>query len=246
MIAKAQQTEPHRRSWTPEEFGRLKALGFFGDEPVELVEGDIILRNPATRSRNGVRYSSDEPQLRLWTRDECYRLADLGFFEGQKAELWGGEIMVASPQGPGHFIAIYRTVRVLETAWGVGVCVRMQGPLTFALIAEPEPDVAVVPGRWEDYTAEHPKTALLVVEVSDSTLAGDRGPKASLYAAGGITDYWIINLVQGQLEVYRQPVADASQPHGHRYARCTIYFRGQTITPLAAPSVSIAVSDLVP
>ncbi|HEX5271362.1 MAG TPA: Uma2 family endonuclease, partial [Gemmataceae bacterium] len=88
--------------------------------------------------------------------------------------------------------------------------------------------------------------ALLVVEVSDSTLDFDRSDKASLYAAGGVEDYWIINLVQWQLEVYRQPVADPSQPYGFRYADVGYYFRGQTISPLAAPSLVIAVSDLVP
>jgi Uma2 family endonuclease len=246
MIAKAQRVEPYRRSWTPEEFDRLKEFGFFGDESVELVEGDIIIRHPATGSRNGVRYSSDEPQLRLWTRDECYRLADLGFFQGQKAELLGGEIMVAAPQGPAHFTTLDRAAAVLENAWGPGVSIRRQGPLAVDLIIEPEPDVSVVRGRREDYATDHPKVALLVVEVSDTTLAYDRSAKASLYAAGGVADYWIINLVQWQLEVYRQPVADPSQPHGHRYADSGVYFRGDAVKPLAAPSVSIRVSDLIP
>jgi Uma2 family endonuclease len=243
MIAKAQQVEPHRRLWTSEEFDRLKEAGFFGDEPVELVEGDIILRRPG-QSRNGVRYPSDEPQLRLWTRYECYRLADLGFFQGQKAELLGGEIMVASPQKWDHYATIDRTAEVLRNLWS-GVWVREQGPLAFGLSVEPEPDVSVVAGRRGDYT-DHPTTALLVVEVSDTTLVSDQTTKASLYAAGGVADYWIINLVQGQIEVYRQPVADPSQPHGHRFADIAVYFRGQTIAPLGAPSVSIAVSDLVP
>lgn len=81
--------------------------------------------------------------------------------------------------------------------------------------------------------------------IDDRTLVYDQSAKASLYAAGGGADYWIINLVHLQLEVYRQPIPDASQPHGHRHADVGIYFRGQTIAPLALPSIAIAVSDLV-
>jgi Uma2 family endonuclease len=245
MIAKAQQVEPHRRTWTDDEFARLRNLGFFDGEVVELVEGDIILRPPPSQGRNGVSYASGNPQLRLWTRDECYRLADHGFFQGQKAELLGGEIMVASPQGAGHYAVLDRAAEVLENAWGTGVWVRIQAPLAFNLTTEPEADVSVVPGKRDDYLVDHPRVALLVVEVSDSTLAGDRRSKASLYAAGGGADYWIINLVHLQLEVYRQPIPDASQPHGHRHADVGIYFRGQTIALLALPSIAIAVSDLV-
>jgi Uma2 family endonuclease len=232
MIAKAQQTEPHPRLWTTEEFDRLKELGFFRSEPVELVEGEILRR------------SEDGPQRRLWSKEEAYRLAGLGFFQGQKAELLGGEIMVASPQGWPHHSTLDRAAEVLRNLW-TGVWVREQGPLDLGLVIEPEPDVSVVAGRRDDYSA-HPTAALLVVEVSDKTLAFDRSTKASLYAAGGVADYWIINLVQEQVEVYRQPVADPAQPHGFRYADNGVYFRGSTVAPLAAPSVSVSVSALIP
>jgi Uma2 family endonuclease len=232
MIAKAQKVEPHPRLWTADEFERLREFGFFDGECVELAEGEIVLRDDAGLQR------------RLWSKKEAYRLADLGFFSGQKAELLGGVLMVASPQLWPHYCAIDRTAEVLRKAWA-GAWVRTQGPLDFGLIIEPEPDISVVAGRREDYTA-HPTTALLVIEVSATTLAYDQSDKASLYAAAVVADYWIINLVQLQLEVYRQPVADASQPHGRRYADVGIYFRGTTITPLAAPSLVIAVADLVP
>jgi Uma2 family endonuclease len=232
MIAKAQQVEPHRRLWTREEFDRLKEFAFFGGEDVELVEGEIV------------RQSHVGPQRRFWTKEESYRLAGLGFFEGQKAELLGGEFMVASPQGWPHHSTLGAAAELLRNLWA-GVWVREQGPLDLGLVTEPEPDVSVVTGRRQDYTA-HPTAALLVIEVSDKTLAFDRSTKASLYAAGGIADYWVINLVQWQLEVYRQSVPDPAQPYGYRYADSAIYFRGQTITPLAAPSIVIPVSDLVP
>ncbi len=232
MIQKAQRVEPHPRLWTPEEFERLKQLEFFGGESVELVEGEIVRREDSGFQR------------RLWSKEESYQLAGLGFFAGQKAELIGGVLMVASPQLWPHYCALDRAADLLRDGWA-GVWVRTQAPFDFGLVIEPEPDVSVVAGRRQDYTA-HPTRALLVIEVSATTLDYDQSDKASLYAAGGVQDYWIINLVQLQLEVYRQPVADPSQAHGFRYADVGFYFRGQTISPLAAPSRVIAVSDLVP
>lgn len=244
MIAKAQRVEPHRRLWTKPEYYRLGEFGFFMGQKVELLAGEIWIQYPDDHKEARPFYPSEEPHPRLWTKAEFYRLNDLGFFRGQKAELLGGEIMVTSPQGWPHGSTTDRAWEVLRNALGAGFWVRMQLPVDLGLVLEPEPDVSVVAGRREDYTT-HPTVALLVIEVSDTTLAYDRSVRASLYAAGGVADYWIINLVQGQLEVYRQPVPDASQAHGHRYADSAIYFRGDTITPLAAPSVSVKVSDLI-
>ena len=90
-----------------------------------------------------------------------------------------------------------------------------------------------------------PTTALLVVEVSDSSLARDRAIKGSLYAAGGVADYWIVNLVQRQLEVYRDPIADPAAFFGAHYATRVILIPGDHVVPLAAPSVKILVADLL-
>ena len=127
-----------------------------------------------------------EPTQRRWTRDEYYRMADLGWFTGQRVELIDGEIMVLSPQGPLHVTSTERVRRVLEQACGAGVWVRMQFPVDFGMYSEPEPDVSVVTGSLDDYTSAHPTTALLIVEVSDSTLSYGRNRKASLYARVGI------------------------------------------------------------
>jgi Uma2 family endonuclease len=84
------------------------------------------------------------------------------------------------------------------------------------------------------------------VEVSESTLAYDRGRKGSLYARAGITDYWIINLVDSQVEVYRDPVPDPTQHHGWRYDTRTDLMPPATVSPLALPSAVVAVEDLLP
>ena len=111
--------------------------------------------------------------------------------------------------------------------------------------SEPEPDVAVVPGEPEDYRSSHPSRAALVVEVSESSLAFDRNDKGSVYARAGILDYWIVNLVERLLEVYREPVPDAAAPFGARYARGESLDPSRRESPLAAPHASIHVRDLL-
>jgi Uma2 family endonuclease len=186
-----------------------------------------------------------EPRPRRWTREEFYCLAEMGLFHGQRAELIEGEIMVLSPQKWLHASTVDRLAEVLRNGLGAHSWVRTQLPLNLSPFSDPEPDVSIVAGRREDYT-DHPTTALLIVEVSDTSLAFDRENKGSLYARMGIIDYWIVNLVHRQLEVYRRPITDAAQPYGHRYADVTLLSRPAVVTPLAAPTVSFAVADLVP
>jgi Uma2 family endonuclease len=186
-----------------------------------------------------------EPSPRRWTREEYYRMGELGLFHGQRAELIEGEIMVLSPQGPSHSKITDLAFDVLRHCGWQNVWVRMQLPIDFGTYSEPEPDVSVVPSHRNDYGLGHPTSALLLVEVSDSTLAYDRGRKASLYAMRGIADYWIVNLVDGQLEVRRDPRPDPSQPLGYAYAGLTVLRPGDVISPLAAPHLVFAVADLL-
>jgi Uma2 family endonuclease len=187
---------------------------------------------------------SVEPAPYRWTREEYYRLGEIGLFSGQRVELIEGVIMVLSPQNWPHTSTVARVGRALDRSLGPGFWVRLQFPLNLGT-SDPEPDVSVVPGTIEDYR-DHPTTALLLVEVSDSSLDYDRTRKASLYARAGITDYWIVNLVDRQVEVRRDPRPDASQPYGHDYASVTVLVPPAIVTPLAAPQVSLAVADLLP
>ncbi len=185
-----------------------------------------------------------DPTPRRWTREEYYRMGEMGFFQGQRVELIEGEIMVLSPQNWPHTSTVARVGEALHRAFGAGFWVRMQFPLNLST-SDPEPDVSVVAGRIEDYS-DHPTTAVLVVEVSESTLHYDRTSKASLYARAGIADYWIVNLVNNQLEVRRDPRPDPSQHYGHGYASLTTLVPPAVLNPLAAPQVSLAVADLLP
>ncbi|HLL88245.1 MAG TPA: Uma2 family endonuclease, partial [Tepidisphaeraceae bacterium] len=111
--------------------------------------------------------------------------------------------------------------------------------------SDPQPDLAVVPGRPEDHK-ETPRSALLVVEVSLTTLAYDRGRKASLYAKAGILDYWLVNVGERRLELYRTPQPDPAMPYGFGYAPPTILGPDDTVTPLAKLDARVAVRDLLP
>src|SRR5712692_10639907 len=187
--------------------------------------------------------ASYEARTRRFSRAEYERLIDLGVFQpGEAIELIGGELMVAEPQGAAHYTAIQKTAKALEAAFGPGWAVRTQGPIGLDDDSEPEPDVAVVPGGPDDYGRAHPSRPALTVEVSESSLAVDRQRKGSLYARAGLPDYWVLNLVDRVLEVYREPAPDSEAPFGWRYARIDVFDASARVTPLAAPASSINVS----
>jgi len=188
-----------------------------------------------------------ETKRRRFTRAEYDRLIDLGVFQpGDPIELIGGELLVAEPQGAPHYTAIVQTAKELEAAFGSGWTVRTQGPIGLDDDSEPEPDVAVVPGGPRDYARAHPSRPALTVEVSESSLGIDRHHKGSLYARAGLSDYWVLNLADRVLEVYREPVPESAAPFGWRYARREVFGAAAQVTPLAAPGSSIAVSRLLP
>jgi Uma2 family endonuclease len=186
-------------------------------------------------------------QPRRWTRGEYDRLIELGIFQPEDPiELIGGELIVAEPQSSEHYTAIRKCTRTLEAVFGPGWEVRMQGPIGLDDESEPEPDIAVVPGRPDDYRAAHPSRAVLILEVSQSSLRVDRGRKGSLYARAELDDYWVLNLVDRVLEVYREPAVDDTAPFGWSYARREVIGPAGRVAPLAAPGSMVAVADLLP
>jgi len=188
-----------------------------------------------------------ETRTRRWTRVEYEKLIDLGIFQpGEPIELIGGELVVAEPQGAAHYTAICKTAKALEAAFGGGWVVRTQGPIGLDEESEPEPDVAVVPGGLEDYRSGHPSRPGLTVEVAEATLGSDRERKGSLYARAGLEDYWVLNLKDSVLEVYREPAPDPSAPFDWRYARREVFDSAAHVSPLAAPGASILVRALLP
>ena len=184
-----------------------------------------------------------EPRPRPWTKDEYYEAAEAGWFDGQRFELIGGEVVEMPPQSDGHASEVSIVDYALRRVFGRGFVVRIQSPLDFGEDSQPEPDVAVVRGSPRE-VKKHPRTALLVVEVADTTLAYDRSRKARLYASRRVRDYWIVNLMDRQLEVRRRPAADGREPFGYEYAELSILRAGDVVTPLAAKGARIKVADL--
>ena len=147
--------------------------------------------------------------------------------------------MEMSPQSAAHATAIQRLARILGAACASDCHIRVQLPIALSDDSEPEPDVAVVTGTIEDYEEQHPSTAVLIGEVADSTLRFDQTRKSAMYAAVGIPEYWVLNLVDRTLDLYREP-------HASGYAALQRLGPEDFASPLAAPSTRLRVSDLLP
>jgi Uma2 family endonuclease len=180
-----------------------------------------------------------------WSRSDYYRLGHLGFFQGRRVELIHGEILEMSPPEHAHSASVTLVADALRAVFGSGYWVRSEQPLDLGKSQQPQPDVSVVVGGVREHKA-HPTSAALVVEVSDSTLAYDRGRRASIYARAGIADYWIVNLVDRQLEVYRLPEAVTAPGRSYSYQDVTIVPAAGHVSPLAAPKAIIKVAELIP
>ncbi|MCI0343283.1 MAG: Uma2 family endonuclease [Planctomycetales bacterium] len=187
-----------------------------------------------------------EPRPKTWTREEYYRLAAAGAFEGQRVQLVEGGIVEMSPQSSRHATGIQLVTDILRAVLGPGVLVRVQLPLALGKLSDPDPDVAVVRGSPRDWAERHPDSALLVVEVADTTLAYDRREKASLYAKARILEYWVLDLVDGKLEVHREPRRDPGAVFGAAYGSVVALDAAAQVSPLAAPTAKIPVKDLLP
>lgn len=158
-----------------------------------------------------------------------------GALDGERVELVHGVITNMSPEYAPHAEAIEWLDEQLTEQLQKRASVRVQHPLAVGPLHEPEPDLAMVERRrWRDV---HPSTAFLVVEVAMSSLRYDREVKEPIYAAAGIPEYWIVNLNEKVVEVYRQPAVDG-------YRDVQIIRAGGTISPLAFPDVEVDVAEL--
>jgi Uma2 family endonuclease len=180
-------------------------------------------------------------------RAEYDHLIEIGFFQpGDKVELVGGRLLAAEPQGAAHMTAILLAEEALRRVFPTGWSVRVQGPVALDGESEPEPDVAVVRGGPRDYRHDHPARPALVVEVAETSLAFDREVKGGLYARAGLADYWIVNLIDRMLEVYRDPVPAPQTRYGWAHSATMRLGPEASISPLAVPGATVAVADLLP
>ena len=177
-----------------------------------------------------------EPELvRPLKRSEYDRMIELGLFEDERVELIRGVLVKMSPQLAPHASTVQKLNQLLITRLQGRFVVRSQLPIALSDDTEPEPDIALVPPG--DYETEHPHTASLIIEVSDTTLK-DRA-KATVYASAGIGEYWIVNLAARTVEVH-------VSPDGDRYAEVRTLRAGDSLRPAALPDVTVAVAEILP
>jgi Uma2 family endonuclease len=178
------------------------------------------------------------PRPMLWSCPEFHRLGDLGVFEGRRPKLINGAILEEGPMNPPHAIALVLLAEAIRVAFGTGWHLRNQLPLVFGLYLDPMPDLAVIAGSPRGLTG-HPTTADLVIEVADTSLHFDTTEKRLLYAAAVIADYWVLDLNSRRLLVYRDPQAGD-------YATHQVIAATGSVTPLAAPTGTVRVADVLP
>jgi Uma2 family endonuclease len=185
--------------------------------------------------------SSAAPAMHRFTRDEYYRMAEAGLFQNEHVELLDGEIITMSPKLAPHTYSVNQLMYALVAGLGASAIVRVQDPIVLNNWSEPEPDIAVCLPVPDRYKQAHPRAdqVLLVMEVAESSLSYDRTRKARAYAASGIPEYWIVNLVDRRIEVLTDPVPKARNYRQQRYALVSD-------TLLLPNGSSITVADILP
>jgi hypothetical protein len=148
--------------------------------------------------------------------EEYHRMGEAGILhEDDRIELLDGQLYVMSPIGSEHAACVRRLDRIFQRRAEPEALVSAQNPVVLGEDSEPEPDLALLSPRDDDYAAHHPRPedVLLLVEVADSTEAFDRSTKLSLYAQAGIPEYWVVSLSDGHVHVYRDPKGDHYESH---------------------------------
>jgi Uma2 family endonuclease len=241
------------RQFTIPEYHRMAELGFFAGERVELLFGAIVPKANSdaeheqliARQRELMMTGDIEPPtldglpIRLLRRSEYDQLAELGFFEGERVELLFGAVVPMAPIDQAHVESTDRLMKMLILALRDRAAVSCQAPFAVGGVSEPEPDIYIRPAH-EDWLKQHPTDAQLVIEVSRSSLGRDRRYKSKLYGLTNVDEYWIVNHIDGVIEVYRDRQPDGS------WRSCTVAQRGERVSPLAYPDVMIAVDDVIP
>jgi Uma2 family endonuclease len=181
------------------------------------------------------------------TAAEFHQLWDSGFFKGlRRVILVDGEMIEMPMPDPPHDGGVTALKEFLERAFPAGHYVRNQQGFNAGLDTDPGPDLAVVTGTWRDYLQTHPRSAVLIAEVANSSISYDRGRKAHIYAAAGVPEYWVLDVLGRQLLVFRDPVADPAADRGHRYATQLTLADGDSVSPQAAPAATVTVRELLP
>jgi Uma2 family endonuclease len=182
-----------------------------------------------------------EVTRKLFTVDEYYRMGEAGIFsEDARLELIEGEILEMSPVGNRHIGCVNRATALFAARLATRAVVSVQNPILLSRYTEPQPDIVLARPREDYYGGKRisPADALLVLEVSDTTLRYDRKRKMPLYAKWGVPELWIENLENDVILVFRGP-----GPSG--YATTLTLHRGESTALAAFPDVTFTVDELL-
>ena len=182
-----------------------------------------------------------EPARRQFTVDEYYQMASAGILsENDRVELIEGEIIQMPPIGGRHASCVDRIAELFFGAFRGIAQVRVQNPLRLDGLSEPVPDVMLLKRRSDFYAERHPfpQDVLLLVEVSDTTVAYDRRVKLPLYARLGVGEVWIVDLDRSIIDLHREPTSEG-------YRLIETRRRGERLGPSAFPDQTFSVDDIL-
>jgi Uma2 family endonuclease len=184
---------------------------------------------------------SSLPARHRFDLQEWRHLINSGFFAPQqRAELIEGELIDRAPVGTSHSGCVDWLNYFFSQHLSGQAIVRVQNPIQCGDFSAPQPDLAILRYRPDFYRARNPQAedVLLIIEVADSTLRYDRQTKAPLYARFGIPEYWLVNLEDSTIEVYRQPGAGA-------YGEKTVARRGDVLRPVNLEGIAVNVGEVL-
>jgi Uma2 family endonuclease len=183
--------------------------------------------------------TSNVERVRRLKRVEWDRIVASGVFaEDERLELIRGLVVTMTPPGIEHGYSIDALVMILAPALKGRAFVRVQSPFAATDDSQPQPDLMVMPPEMHQTVAQ-PAVAWLVIEVANSSLRDDRRDKLEIYAEAGVPEYWIIDLVHGQVDRYLDP-------RDGDYQRRSTHRRGETIAPERFPDVRVPVDEILP
>jgi Uma2 family endonuclease len=181
------------------------------------------------------------PTKHLTNLDEWRRLGEAHIFPpGSRVELIDGEILDMAPIGFNHSGHVIRLLNFFAPLVGNKALINTQNPLQLGDLSELEPDFMLLKPNDDFYSSRHPNASdvLLLIEVADSSLTFDQNQKLRLYALHGIPEYWLLNLNDSCLEVYRKP-------NGEVYAEKTTLHVGDTLTLSQLPEITLSIADIL-
>lgn len=181
-----------------------------------------------------------QPSTYRFSVEEYYKLGEVGIFHPRdRVELLDGEIIVMSPIGIRHVQAHSWIMECFVEQHRRRYMVSPGNPVYLHEYSEPQPDMMLVPRVRKLLRHPRPEDVFLLVEVSDTSLAYDRNRKRQAYAEAGVCEYWIVNLQEDVIEVFRQP-------EGGKYAIELSFGLEEQLSPLAFEDVIVRVTDIIP